>query len=69
MLGRHLDGRVLKTLLCVFCFQALFNLGFMVEEGVDIPSTVLDAVQVPVKHRHSNITLLEYLYTRFVEYD
>ncbi|XP_053372866.1 protein sel-1 homolog 3-like [Mercenaria mercenaria] len=44
--------------------QALFNLGFMIEEGVEVPRKHLRDLRVPERFISNNITLLEYLYTR-----
>ncbi|KAH3868547.1 hypothetical protein DPMN_031696 [Dreissena polymorpha] len=43
--------------------QALFNLAFMVEEGVDIPTATLRYIRVPLRLQDNNATLLTFLYT------
>ncbi|XP_052265237.1 protein sel-1 homolog 3-like isoform X2 [Dreissena polymorpha] len=44
--------------------QALFNLAFMVEEGVDIPTATLRYIRVPLRLQDNNATLLTFLYTK-----
>jgi hypothetical protein len=45
-------------------FQALFNLAFMVEEGVQISPAVWKKLRVPRSAQQDNITLLTTLYSR-----
>ena len=43
----------------------MFNLGFMIEEGARIPRSILNKVPIPTKYQRNNVTMLEYIYTRF----
>ncbi|KAK3609382.1 hypothetical protein CHS0354_036623 [Potamilus streckersoni] len=47
--------------------HAIYNLGFMLEEGVRIKRSVWKSIWVPDKALFSNVTLLEHLYTRCKE--
>ena len=42
----------------------MFNLGFMVEEGVRIPRSVLTDIWVPYSQQANNVTLLKHFYNR-----
>ncbi|KAL4229147.1 Protein sel-1 3 [Mactra antiquata] len=46
---------------------ALFNLGFMIEEGVEMSTEILDSIHIPYKYRYNNVTLLQHLYSRCKE--
>ena len=43
----------------------MFNLGFMIEEGARIPRSILNKVPIPTQFQGNNVTMLEYIYTRF----
>ena len=47
-------------------FQAIFNLAFLVEEGVIVPREVWKQIRLSVSAQKSNITILTELYTRLV---
>ena len=45
-------------------FQSLFNLGFMVEDGVHVPEKVWRALGFPRSSLENNVTLLMEIYSR-----
>ena len=47
-----------------FSFQALFNLGYLVEEGVHVPERVWRGLKFPEESLKSNITILTEVYSR-----
>ena len=48
----------------LLCLQAMFNLAFLVEEGVHIPTYILNSLAIPKEAQVSNVTILIDMYSK-----